>query len=431
MWRLLPLLLLALACTPPGDVVPDLPERPEPDDSDPVDTSAPYEPDTETTGESDVVMDGSLIFDHEGVHTIAITLGDESMAALRADGRSWAEGSFSLGGRSYPVGARLKGNTVYQEIDAKPAFKIDFNRVDPEGHLYGLPSLYLHNMILDPSRMHERLAYRSFRLSGAAAARTAYAQVSVNELDYGIYLIVEKQNSTFLEQWVEDTSGSIYEAGSFNHPCDLWQGGDDDPCRCYEIDKEGEGDSFEDLQRFCLAARAEDEVWLASLEPFVDMDRFLAAQAMEIVVSHYDNYGWNINNYRIYHDPSTDMWTWTPWSTDLSFGWYPWMDGAHCGSYGVAPTEYQTGYLMQRCFGIEACRERLYDQLLAMADAFEAQDVGGELERTNALIADLVFADERAFYDGPRFEQELDCMREWITARPEAIRFMVESAQAR
>ncbi len=430
MSRSLPLLLLVLGCTPPASQqVPA--DRPERDDSDPVDTAPPYEPDTETTGESDVVMDGSLIFDHEGVHAITITLGEESMAALRADGRSWAEGSFALGGRSYPVGVRLKGNTVYQEIDAKPAFKIDFNRYDEGGNLYGVPSLYLHNMILDPSRMHERLAYRSFRLSGAAAARTAYAQVWVNEVDYGIYLIVEKENSTFLEQWVEDTSGSIYEAGSFNHPCDLWQGGIDDPCRCYEIDREGEGDSFEDLQRFCRAARVEDDDWLASVEPFVDLDRFLAAQAMEIVTSHYDNYGWNVNNYRIYHEPSTDRWLWTPWSTDLAFGWYPWEQTPHCGSYGQFPSEYDTGYLLQRCYGIDVCAERFYDQLLAMADAYEAQDVAGELERTRELIADLVYSDDRAYYDAARFEQEVECMREWIPARPEVIRVMVENAQGR
>ena len=429
MLRVVPVLLLALACSPPATKA-ELPQPPDTIDSGPQDTEPPYQPDTETTGESDLVMDGSYVFDHEGVHELTITLSDESLAALRANGRAWTEGSFGFEDKSYPVGLRLKGNTVYQDIDYKPAFKIDFNRVDPDGHLFGLPSLYLHNMIMDPSRMHEQLAYRAFRLAGVPAARTAYAHLELNGIDYGIYLIVEKQNSTFLERWVGDTSGSIYEAGSFNHPCDLWQGGDDDPCRCYEIDREGEGDSFEDLQRLCRAARVDDPGWLDSLEPFVDMDGFLAAQAMEIVTSHYDNYGWNINNYRIYHDPTADQWMWTPWSTDLSFGWYPWTAKPHCGFYGVSIWEYQSGYLMQRCFGIDACRERLFDQLLAMADAYEAQDVGGELEQTYELISDLVYDDDRAHYDPSRFEQELTCMREWIAARPQAIRDEVEAARA-
>ncbi len=421
--------VLALsACTPPATA----PVLVADDSAAPADTDTTTEehvPDTEDAGSNDIVMDGSLIFDEQGVHSMALELDAEALADIETAPRAWTHGTLVFRDRRYEVGLRLKGNTVFQTLAGKPALKIDMNRSVEGQHLYGLPSFYLHNFVLDPTRMHEHLAYRAFRLAGAPAARTAYATLTINDQPYGIYLIVEKQNATFLEQWWEDDSGSVYESGSINWPCDLNSGSADDPCTCFEVDRVGEGDGFEDLQALCRAARAPDDVWLETIGTFVDMDVFLRAQAMEIAVSHFDNYGWNRNNFRVYHEPSSGLWNWTPWSTDLSFGWYPWDYSPRCGAYGQRPEEYVNGYLMYRCWQVEACRASLLAAVLAAADELERQDPVAELERLHAMLGPHVEEDLRNAYGVEWFEREVDCARSFLEGRPEALRQMVETLQ--
>jgi len=432
-WSGLGLAALAVVggCTPSGlTITPPGPDETDaPRDTQPPGDSDVFEPDTEDLDGPDVVMDGSLVFDEQEVHSVGLELTDQELRDLRVAPREWTTGTLVFRDRSYDVGLRLKGNTVFQTMDGKPAFKIDMNRTVEGQDLYGLPSFYLHNFVLDPTRMHERISYGAFRAAGAPAARTAYATVTVNDEPYGIYLIVEKQNATFLEQWWDDASGSVYESGSFNWPCDLNSGSMDNPCRCFEVDREGEGDSAADLQELCRAVRAPDATWLEALEPFVDMEAFVQAQAMEIAMSHFDNYGWNKNNFRIYHEPTTGRWHWTPWSADLSFGWYPWDATPECGEYGQRPEDYANGYLMQRCWVVEDCKTQLLDAVLRAADELERQDVLGELDRIDELIAPYIEEDLRNPYDSFWYERELSCARTWLAQRPTALRQMVAALQ--
>ena len=266
--------------------------------------------------------------------------------------------------------------------------------------------------------MHERLAFAWFRSFGVPASRTAYVRLTLNGEDYGYYLAVEKENDEYLDQWWEDDSGSVYEAGSFNWPCDVNYA----PGGCFEEDRVGEGDSREALERLTIAAHAPDTTWVEVIEEVVDLDAFLRAMAADVLVSHYDDYGWNINNYRIYHDPSSDRWYWTPWSTDLAFGWYPWMDGPHCGTYGQTISEYGTGYLLGRCMTIAACNDRWHTALGEAADAFEAFDLPGQIAALHEQTAAQAASDTRRSYGDAALEAEVACMATWAAQRPAQIR---------
>ena len=150
---------------------------------------------------------------------------------------------------------------------------------------------------------------------------------------------------------------------------------------------------------------------------------------MEMIVSHYDNYGWNTNNFRLYHEPTLDEWHWTPWSTDLGWGWYPWMSSPSCGTYGVTPSEYGSGYLIQRCWEDPECTSQLHQALLNQADVFEKMNARGELEETYERIVKLAHVDPRSRYSAEQFESEVACMRDYIASRPETIRLWVDQQQ--
>jgi len=378
----------------------------------------------EDAGSTEVVEDDGdpdAFFRDDVIHEIVIDISDASWGSLTYLPREYAAVTFTADdGPPLSVAIRLKGNTQYRELDDKPSLVIDFNRFIEDQEFHGMPSVYLHNMTYDPTMMHEHLAYRYFRMAGAPAARTTYAHLTINGEDYGLYLFVEKQNRVYLAEWWDDTSGAVYETGSFNWGCDLDDGGAS-PCDCFELDDLNDDDPTA-IERLCEGASAAPHEWYDSATAVVDMPAFVHSMATEMVASHYDNYGYNKNNFRVYHERERDRWYFTPWSTDLAFGWYPWSGDPHCGEVAGRIADYGGGYLLGRCAGDTTCRAELYAALETAADAFEDAEMGEEVDRLHAMISDSVRADARRWYDDIWFEREVDCLRDFVAARPDAVR---------
>ena len=60
--------------------------------------------------------------------------------------------------------------------------------------------------------------------------------------------------------------------------------------------------------------------WYDSIQTVVDWPVVSSSLALEISLAHWDGYSGNLNNIRLYHEPTVDRWYYTPWSTDLAFG---------------------------------------------------------------------------------------------------------------
>lgn len=361
------------------------------------------------------------LFVDDRIHPLHLQLTSPAIASLRAEPRTWVEATLTTEEGSFLVGVRLKGNTSMDSIDGKPAFKVDVNRYVEGQTVWEQPSFYLQNMLWDPSYLHEFLTYGWLQEAEVPAARAAYATLGLNDADYGLYLILEKQSGAFMRERFGDDGGSIYESGSFNHPCDLQSGPEANPCTCFEVDHEGSADTFADLQALCTAARASDALD-TELGGRVDLDLFRRGQAAEMVVSHYDNYGWNTNNWRLAHLPETGRWIFTPWSADLSWGWYPWMSGPHCGTYGVTPTEYQSGFLVWRCWADPDCAAAMGEELLELADLYESLDMPARLAAARELIEAEAVKEYRGYYGPSEFHAEADCLEDYVESRPGTIR---------
>jgi len=87
------------------------------------------------------------------------------------------------------------------------------------------------------------------------------------------------------------------------------------------------------LKRLAAAALEPDlsRRW-ERLQQTLDMDRFFALMAMELMVCHWDGYCLGRNNFRIYHDPRTDKIVFLPSGMDQIFSkadmtWRPDMAG--------------------------------------------------------------------------------------------------------
>ena len=392
---------------------------PAPDTADAPDTELK---DTEQDTETEVIQgdgepeDGAWLFDGSIVHDVSLTIDENSWNSLMVAPREYALATFEIGGKeSVVVHIRAKGNTSFRTIDDKPSLVIDFNRQVEDQALDGLSSVYMQNMTYDPSMMHEHHAYMFFREVGVPASRTAYANLTVNGENYGLYLFLEKQNRVYRKRWWTDPDGSMFESGSFNWPCDLNR-----DCNCFEIDELAEGGE-QALMDLCAAVNTSDESWLEAARERLDWERFLNAMSAEMVISHYDNYGFSTNNFRIYHDPTDDVWGFTPWSTDLSFGWYPWFENPHCGEHGQSPKDYSSGYLLSRCWSNPECSAELQTAIRRQAEVLESMDMPTRIGETYEMIDEYIAADTRRWYSDWWVDKEVECMIEWAEGRPSAL----------
>jgi spore coat protein CotH len=359
---------------------------------------------------------GDTVFDDTVVQEFALDIPDDSWDALAGGGwgggtNDYYEATFTGMGEKLEVGIRLKGSSTYQTIDQKPNFKIKFDEFVEDQELADVDCFDLHNEMYDPSYMKEFLAYKAFRDAGLPASRTGWAHLTVNGRDYGLYAIIEKEDGRYLKQWFDDTTGSVYESVS----CDLTA------TSCWELDREGEDDpdALGKLQR----AASDSSDWYDSIQGAIDWPVVSRSLALEMSIAHWDGYAGNLNNIRFYHEPTVDRWYYTPWSTDLAFGSNPWHGGAeYCGKYMTNPADYQSGLLINKCRDDSECRDDLDAAFLEMADHLETINLVDEIERVAPILADYATSDPKNNFSEDRIDDEINCLEDWISNRPEELR---------
>jgi spore coat protein H len=97
----------------------------------------------------------------------------------------------------------------------KFSYKVLFDAYRSAGRFHGLARMNLHNLIRDPSKLHERLAYQLFRDMGIAASRSTFARVTVNGIFKGLYAATEDvADRRFIQDhWPHDPGGKLYKEG--------------------------------------------------------------------------------------------------------------------------------------------------------------------------------------------------------------------------
>jgi spore coat protein CotH len=180
------------------------------------------------------------------IHAYRFTIDPAELARLDAhpaafdDQRRYVRAAVSIDGEDVgPVGLRYKGAwgtfrtclgnpdgsgtaEPYQPAPAaacppvpKFSYKIAFDGVVPGKRYHGLARINLHNLIRDPSKLHEVLAYELFRSMGIATARSTFAQVTVNGVAKGLYALTEEigDRRFIVDHWPGGAKGLLYKQG--------------------------------------------------------------------------------------------------------------------------------------------------------------------------------------------------------------------------
>lgn len=338
------------------------------------------------------------LFTNAGARTIQIEMPPENVTALKKDARTFVSCTFKEGGVVYTnVAVRLKGVGSFRPMDQKPSLSFKFNKWVPKQEFYGLSRIALNNSVQDLSYINEALCTQLFRDIGVPAARVTHAWVHLNGRDLGMYVLVEGINKDFLRRHFKSDAGNLYEGYTQDIDEDLDQ-------------DNGEDVSQSDLRTLAKAAREPNgnERW-ERLNKLMDVDRFIAMMAGEILTIHWDGYWINKNNYRIYHDPATDRMVMFPHGMDnmfqqASWSWRPTMSG-----------------LLTRAVLLTSEGQRRYRERISsiLTNEFRTEILTSRVTAIAARIRPIIA--ERNASGLKDWEQQVATLRERIVARLESV----------
>lgn len=347
-----------------------------------------------------------LLFTHDGLARIDLTLDQLAIDSLYADSSTYVHGDAEL---QLPngevmvlpnIGVRLKGRYgSFRTLDQKAAFLLRFDEWDSQQEPLGLEKLALNNMVQDPSMIHEQLAYMLFRDAGVPAPRTGYARVFVNGELYGLYATVEViDNSEFLDQWYGNDEGNLYEG---EYGSDFY----DDWVTSFDLDN-GTDVAFQDLQELTDAfdAMVTPGTFLTDADAVIDVDRYVTFAATEIWLGHWDGYAWTRNNYFIYRGADL-RWTFMPWGIDQTF-------------WDYLPIWGGGGRVQQLCGASLPCRQALAEAYLNVSSQVDTLQLVDHADVLLNLIDAAMQEDPRKEYDAGTVYWAIDMTQEFMLNRP-------------
>lgn len=313
------------------------------------------------------------------VHQVRLTFDDDALDTLNGAAREDAPGTLSIDDDpvEYPMAAHLKGTHSYRTLDMKPAFKVDFHAYNPYERFHGLKRIVLHNMVQDPTFLHEYAYFWFAARMGIPAQRHAYAWVQLNGEDLGLYSLLEDLDEQFVERiWPDDDDGMLYEGAGNDF---LAQHAD------FELEEGVDGGELAALVAALEPATGDD--FMPVFEAYFDVERVLDYLALDIVTGNPDGYEALRNNFFAYYAPNAGKWTLLPSGVDRSF-----VDPNGIPSGHEDPRQ---GVILTRCMDDDACHDRLYARVEELLDAWEALDLPGVVTAKEAVVGPLCQADPR------------------------------------
>ncbi len=296
------------------------------------------------------------------------------------------------------VGLRKKG-FIGSQSTSRPSLKIKLNHTDKERNIGGLTNLTMNNNKQDGSIVSQYMGYAIFNAAGSTAPRCAFAKVTVNGKNLGIYSHVESVRAPLLERGFGNAGGTLYE-GTVVDFYEGWEGsferkrGDDKPA-CEKI-------------RQLTQLLESDEVSEEAIGELVDLDSFYKFWAIEGLLGFWDGYSGNANNFFFYLNPKTDKFHFMPWGADALFRKRSMLNFNFRAPISVKTKGRVAHFLYQTENGRERYRKALHALL---KEHWDEDKLLAECDRIEALLKPHLSSEQH------RFSRSLNGTRDFIEAR--------------
>ena len=222
------------------------------------------------------------------------------------------------------VGFRLRGNTSREKI--KKSFKVSFNTFKSGQKWEGLEKLNLNGESNDPSLLRSKLGWNLFRHFSVPAARCNHVELYINNEYKGLYLNTEHIDEEFIKKRFTYSDGNLYKC---LWPADMnYKGSDPDNYKeefwgrkAYELKTNTLQEEYKDLAYLIDVLNNYNGIDLiCTLEKILNVDLLIRCLAIDVYIGNWDGAFLNKNNFYLYNDPSTGVFTFIPYDLDNTFG---------------------------------------------------------------------------------------------------------------
>ncbi len=328
---------------------------------------------------------------------------------------TYVDASVTIDGVEFSkVGIRKKG-FIGSQSHSRPSLKIKLNHIDQNGGIEGLRNLTLNNNQQDAGQVSQFMGYALFNAIGSSAPRCAYAQVTVNGENLGIYSHVESMRNPLLKRAFGNDKGTLYE-GTVVDFYKEWE-------NSFEH-KRGDDKSGREKIKALIDVLAKDKVTEETIGEHVDLDSFYRFWATEGLLGFWDGYSGNNNNFFVYLNPDTDKFHFLPWGADSLFTKFSIL--AHQRN-PRAPISVKTqGLIAYKLYQLEEGRERYAKTVMdILENHWNEIKMLAEVDRISVMIEPHMIPAQRFFREKEEWDKEesisfsekLDEAREFIRTR--------------
>lgn len=221
-------------------------------------------------------------------------------------------------------GFRMRGNSSYalNKFKNKQPLKIAFDEFINQKY-DGVKKINLNLNTNDPTFLREALVYKLFRNEGIVAPRTSYTQLFINGVYWGLYLIVENVDKTFLADrfGLDSNQGNLYKTNRQAGVTLKYLGSEKQRYKQegLELKTNETLDDWNRLIAFISKLKDADANWARSQLPqYFNIDEYFKILAIEKLVFSWDSYWSNGNNFYLYEHPNGKI-IWIPWDENETF----------------------------------------------------------------------------------------------------------------
>ena len=378
------------------------------------------------------------IFPTDRVINVQITISQKNWDTLRYQSRNffealresrqfappehpytYVEASVNIDGVVFPkVGIRKKG-FIGSQSHSRPSLKIKLNHIDTQADIEGLTNLTLNNNLQDSAQLSQFMGYALFNAAGSPAPRCAYAKVTVNGKNLGIYSHVETMREPLLKRAFGNNTGPLYEGTVVDFHRD-WE-------NSFEHKRGSEAKGRAKIIAL-IDTLADRKVTEAAIGKLVDLESFYRFWAVEGLLGFWDGYSGNNNNFFIYLNPTTDKFHFIPWGADSLFVKFSMLDFR---KNSRAPFSVKTqGLIAHKLYQMESGREKYRKALMTLLENhWDEATLLAEVDRISEMVAPHLSYEQRFIKGKERWEEapektvesEQESVREFIRTRKSEI----------
>jgi spore coat protein CotH len=156
------------------------------------------------------------LFDPSLLRTVSIIFTQANWPTLLTSGRTFDTNTpctvfLDNGATNFGVGARYKGNTSFTSGGAKKSINLEFDWQDTNADLMTYQTVNLNNAAADETIMREAL-YFNVMSQYTPCPQGAMCRVHINGGLWGVYSLVQQENTQLIKEWFPSASGDRWRA---------------------------------------------------------------------------------------------------------------------------------------------------------------------------------------------------------------------------